>query len=367
MSVDRNTQCASSVASDEGQACNSSGADAGSSSSEDEAGFASPPPNKRRRRYVQNPYADPRVDVLMDQVSRISNFVSELTSQTMHNTNTHQIINNCLPGPSHAVQSSNLESTFLKRPCTSSNNLTLGELNIDYDDKKIIPSADKDRLLELVKYQKFNTQAWKGIRYKKAMQSYAATPGFIGLKINEELCHFSKNKDYLASTEQLLASLSNVLLEQRQLLQTGLRGIVDWASADAKNLNANSLCERFLTTFGPGSSISKNSELSMQIICGKRAECIEVRRDRILKEIANSNLRATLQNVPPSSEYLFSREGLQPIIQSLGGSQTWLNTPSYLKEKRSSTSFNQHSNKKQRFPSTRSYKEERKIKTKCYS
>ncbi|XP_041972217.1 carboxypeptidase B-like [Aricia agestis] len=86
MSVDRNTQCASSVASDEGQACNSSGADAGSSSSEDEAGFASPPPNKRRRRYVQNPYADPRVDVLMDQCQEESLEGAHILLQTDNRT-----------------------------------------------------------------------------------------------------------------------------------------------------------------------------------------------------------------------------------------------------------------------------------------
>ncbi|CAB3220820.1 unnamed protein product [Arctia plantaginis] len=90
-----------------------------------------------------------------------------------------------------------------------------------------------------------------------------------------------------------------------------------------------------ISTFGPGSPSYKKSETAMQIVCGKRAECIEVRRDRILKEIENPNLRLTLQNIPPSQEYLFSREALQPVIASLGGSQMWLNTPSYVREKKS--------------------------------
>lgn len=352
-------ESAGSVAPDGGQPENSSSADASSSSSEDEAGYASPPPNKRRK-YASHTYSDPRVDSLIAQVSYISNFVCQLSNNTL-NTNLHHTSNNNLSGPSQAAHSSKADTQFLNNPFSQSNNLTLGEINIDFDEKKIIPPANKERLVELENLQKFNTQAWKGIRYKKAMQSYTATPGFVGLKINDELCHYNNSKDYLASTEQLLASLSNAVLEHRQLLQNGLQSIIDWASVDSKNLNVSSLFEKFSSTFGPGSDVSKNSEISMQIICGKRAECIEVRRDRILKELANPNLRATLQNIPPDSEYLFSKATLQPIIQSLGGSQTWLSTPSYLKEKKINSSYEQqHTYKKhQKFSSTKSYRNEK--------
>ncbi|KAH9642435.1 hypothetical protein HF086_007567 [Spodoptera exigua] len=232
----------------------------------------------------------------------------------------------------------------------------------DIDDKKIIPPSDKDRFLELNKLQQFDTQAWKGIRYKRVLQSCLATPGFTGLRVNDELCHFNRNKDYLASTEQLLAGLSNKVLEQRQLLHSGLQSVVDWACANPQNLNPNTLFEKFSVIFGPGSSCHKNSEATMQIICGKRSECIEVRRDRILKEIVNENLKTTLRNVPPSSEYLFSREALQPIIQSLGGSQVWLNTPTYLKDKKISERRNHtHHHKKDNFKN-KSKKIDRKFK-----
>lgn len=312
-----------------------------SSSSEDERGIASPPPNKRRRASRKYSYkqvqtcSDPRLDTVIQQVSYISQYLTQIP-QIM--TNASQVVQT----PSSEPIPSTSGQEFLNRPTELSgqnNKLALGEIETEFDNKKIIPLANKERLEELARLQQFDTPAWQGIRYKKALQSSLAQPGFIGLKINEELCHFNKSKDYLASTEQLLAGLSNSILEQRQLLKTGLQDLVDWASENSNNLNFNTLFDKITNLFGPGSATYKNLETTMQIICGKRAECIEVRRDRILKEISNINLKTTLQKIPPSREYLFSREALQPVIASLGGSQMWLNTPNYLKDKRSVPSY----------------------------
>lgn len=318
-----------SVAPDGGQArSDSSESESSSSSSEDEV-FASPPPNKRRKyskRSLTHAY-DPRVDSLLTQMSYISNYVAH----NLPSTSSQQDIS--VPNTGFETEHTMQQDQFLTIP--GSTHLSLGEVSITHDQNRIIPPADPKRLEILNRLQQFDTQAWKGIRYKKELQSCMASPGFTGLKINEELCHFNKTKDYLASTESIMAGLSNVVLEQRHLVQESLQSILDWASKDPSNLNVNNLFEKFSSKFGPGSAVCKNSELNMQIICGKRAECIEMRRERILKEIGNPNLRATLHNVPPSSEYLFSREALQPIIQSLGGSQTWLNTPAYLAKKKS--------------------------------
>lgn len=308
--------------------------DSSSSSSGEEEGIASPPPNKRGRYRQANTYPDPRVDSLISQVSYISGYLSQLP-QLISASNSTKCTNEG-SGPSEVAQQLP-QTSFLVHPGTRVDNLSLGTLNTEFDAKRIVPTADKGRLEELCRLQQFDSQAWKGIRYKKSLQEYTACPGFIGLKINEELCHLNKSKDYLASTEQLLAGMSNVLLEQRQLLKKGLQDVIDWASANENKLNVSALFDKITTAFGPGSSMYKNSENLMQIVCGKRAECIEIRRDRILKEINNPNLKAMLQNVPPSSEYLFSRAALTPLIQSLGGPQTWLNTPNPVKDRRPAT------------------------------
>lgn len=307
-----------------------------SSSSEDER-FASPPPNKRRKytkqRHKTCESLDPRVDNLMAQV----NYITSLIAQNV-------------PTPSQeTIDKEPGNFLVIPKSHTTSATLSLGEVHIDHGENKIIPPADPVLLKELDNLQQFNSPAWKGIRYKKAMQSCLASPGFTGLKLNEEFCHLNKSKDYLASTEMLMASLSNVVLNQRHLIQKSLQNILDWASTDPANLNINNLFEKFSILFGPGSEVTKNSELTMQMICGKRAECIEARRGSILKEIENTNLKATLLNIPPSSEHLFSREALQPLIHSLGGPQTWLNTPTYLNRKRPHNSVEQYTYKKSQF------------------
>lgn len=75
-------------------------------------------------------------------------------------------------------------------------------------------------------------------------------------------------------------------------------------------------------------------EQILQVLCGKRAECIEVRRESILSELSNRNLQVALRKVPPSVKHLFDCNSLTPLIQSLGGANMWLNTPRYLKGKR---------------------------------
>ncbi|KAJ2953489.1 hypothetical protein O0L34_g1087 [Tuta absoluta] len=318
--------------------CQPISADDSSPSSEEE-GTASQPPNKRRKMSLRDPQVDPRVDALMNQVSYLTNYLTQLPKIIACNSSQGACEGS---GPSTLTQQNteNSKNQFFENPCARSEILSLGTLNIDFDEHKIIRPANKKRLEELSRLQQFNSPAWKGIRYKKPLQAHLATPGFIALKINEEFCHLNKTKDYLALSEQFLAGMSNALLEHREILKSGLQNIIDWASANSNSLNINTLFVKVTTNFGPGSRSYCNSENLMKLVCGKRAECIEIRRERILKEMNNPNLKAMLQNIPPSPEYLFSREALSPIIQSLGGAQSWLSVPAYLKEKRpSSASF----------------------------
>ncbi|KAG6441553.1 hypothetical protein O3G_MSEX001918 [Manduca sexta] len=291
-----------------------------SSSSEDEAGFASPPPNKRRKYKHISP--DPRIDGLINQFS----YLTQLSQSS--------------PGLTLSVPNSNInqdsQSPYLINPCCSTDRFHLGEINTEFDEKRVIPSANKGRRDRVNQLQHFETQAWKGIRYKSTLRGFSATPGFVCLKTNEEFCHLNKTKDYLASAENLLAGLTNAELDQQELLNQALQDLLNWSAKNPGELNPNSLFEKIMGLLGPGSPLHKCSEKIMQIICGRRGECIEIRRERIIKEISNPNLKATLRAIPPSSEYLFSRDTLHPVIKSLGGTQTWLNKPDYIKERKNS-------------------------------
>lgn len=336
------------VASDEEQSTRrprppvSSGGDCkSSSSSEDEEGFASPPPNKRRK-YKHRVITDPRIEGLISQVGYISGYLQ----QTLPLMRSHNQVSDAwnLPGPSNEVQ----QSEFLVNPCNS-NQLTLGELNTDFDEKRVVPPAKRERLMKLMNLQHFDSQAWKGLRYKSTLQSYIATPGFAQLKVNEEFCHLNKTKDFLASAEGVLAGLTNAELEQQELLKQGLQELLNWAAVNPKELNPNSLFEKITSILGPGSPLHKCSENIMQIICGRRGEAIEIRRERIIKELNNPNLKAILRGIPPNSEYLFGPMALQPVISSLGGTQSWLNKPDYIKEGRVNRAPVNRLDKKQNF------------------
>ena len=156
-----------------------------------------------------------------------------------------------------------------------------------------------------------------------------ASPGFTDLKVNEELCHLDRKKDSLLPTERVLVGLSNAILEQKELLKSGLQSIINGSYSSPENLNPDNLFNTLEALYGPGPQIQKNFDQISQVICGKRAECIEARREHLLTKLRNKNVQMALHKVPPSSEYRFKKSDLSSLIQSLGGSQNWLNTPAY--------------------------------------
>ncbi|CAG5075522.1 Protein of unknown function, partial [Cotesia congregata] len=79
----------------------------------------------------------------------------------------------------------------------------------------------------------------------------------------------------------------------------------------------------------PQTSVLNLGQCKTEIICGKRASCIEARRERILTEAPNKQVQGALRRIPPSSEHLFGKENLSTLITSLGGAQTWLKEPSH--------------------------------------
>lgn len=311
----------------------SDGQSESTSSSEDDEGSSSLPPNKRRRCDRGYVPVDPRVDSLVNQVNFISGYLTQLpqylTAFSRNNQGNPPTSNNRVEQPSTSAA-----CQYLVNPCSAdTGTFALGELQTDSDDKKVVPPAKEERLRKVNKLQHFNTQAWKGLKYKSILRGFSATPGFVALKVNEEFTHFKATKDFLASAENMLAGLTNAELEHEELLRGGLQELINWAARNPSELNPASLLEKATSLLGPGSPLHKCSERKMQIICGRRGECIEIRRERILKEVNNINLKTSLREIPPSAEYLFSRDALQPLIQSLGGFHTWLNRPTYIKEK----------------------------------
>lgn len=267
---------------------------------------------RKKRRLDPKVTVDPRVDALFNQVSALTSLIMHQQCVPNNNSNGNVELPTCS------------ESDFLINPSTNRKSLDLGICKTDFDDKKYIKPANEQRLKLLIDLQHFNSPTWQHVRYSKALNDMIAQPGFCNLKINDELCCLNKGKDYLAPTEQVVAALTNALLYQRELLQGGLQGIVDWAYNSPTELDPNNLFNKITETFGKASPSYKLSEQALQILCGKRAECIEIRRQRLISEIANKNIQAALCSIPPSEEFLFDKTKLTSLINSLGGSHFWL-------------------------------------------
>lgn len=268
---------------------------------------------------------DPRLEALINQVGFLSNIYMQSLGGS-HN-NQSQVSNN---------QCSN--ESFLTLPQAADTFLNLGQVAIDIDATKLIKPALPERVDKIKLLQNFGLPTWRNVRYSKSLQSFAATPGFTSLVINDELCHLSKTKDYLVGTENVMAALSNAMFESNDLLRSGLQSVVDWAFKSPEELKASTLLEKIASAVGKGTSFFKNSEDILQIVCGKRAECIETRRERLIKEVPNKCIQLALRNIPPSETCLFDQVKLNTLIQNFGGPQQWLNSL-VLTEKNSTTSF----------------------------
>uniref|UniRef100_A0A6V7JGD4 Uncharacterized protein n=2 Tax=Bracon brevicornis TaxID=1563983 RepID=A0A6V7JGD4_9HYME len=204
--------------------------------------------------------------------------------------------------------------------------MSLGEAKTDVDEKRRLRLADPARLSALKTLQRFDTAEWKEVRYSKTLSNFLATPGFTELKVNEDLIPFKK-KDTLAHIDHFLGGLCNAVLEERHLLRKGLQEVVDWASSNPQQLTPESLADKLQSTLGPDSELTKTLNQILQIICGKRAETINSRRERLLEEIPVRTSRAALRDVPPSAEFLFGKENVQSLAKTVSGTSTWLGRP----------------------------------------
>ncbi|CAH0731480.1 unnamed protein product, partial [Brenthis ino] len=299
----------------------------GSSSSSSSEPEEEEPPRKKSKRDAQVT-VDLRIDALYEQVSFLTNLIMHQQCASSSNTNVTAKTTDVIEQPEQN------NDDFLTNPCSITlKSLDLGFCKTDFDEKKVLKPADEQRLNQLIKLQHFNSSTWQHIRYKKALTDMLAFPGFCNLKINDEICCLNKGKDFLASTEEIMAAITNALLYQRQLLQSGLQEIVNWSHNNPTELTSNNLFNKISEIFGNSSPSYKLSEQTLQIVCGKRAECIETRRKRLISEISDKSIQAALVNIPPSEEFLFEKAQLMSLVQSLGGPHYWLSPPQISKNR----------------------------------
>lgn len=280
---------------------------------------------RKRSRASSNTSSEPKVKRNKQGTLDIEHFNSLLNQMNVL-TNLLTNTNTVPPTKISELPESDLKESFLQRPAAIIENnllLNIGTVNTLIKDPKV-PSSDPSRVKRLEELQKFDSPNWKEVRYSEVLKIHCAQPGFMELGVNDELRQFIKGKDYMVSMERSLAAISNALLSQHDYLKQQLQEFVNWAAEPNAELTPTSVFDKITDLFNTKSKFHKTSEDLMQIVCGKRAECIETRRERILAEIPNKHLRDGLRKIPPSSEHLFGSTALRSYMQSTGGTDKWI-------------------------------------------
>lgn len=161
---------------------------------------------------------------------------------------------------------------------------------------------------------------------------------FTELKINDELCHLGRRGDILMITENFMTCLNNQLLRVKNILSKNVCDFVRWAKkvetdhTEEKNFNVTSLMSQILALFGPNSDQYKELNEALQEVGVHRTKCIQIRRDSVITDIPDEQLRSLLAKVPPGEGYLFDQIELQRLIDASGGKNSWLKTPENVNE-----------------------------------
>ncbi|CAG9134304.1 unnamed protein product [Plutella xylostella] len=186
----------------------------------------------------------------------------------------------------------------------------------------LVPAAPSHRVAKLVEHQHFNKSDWKSVRYADTQKKYLACPAFVHLKVNEELASLADESSSFINwprMERSIAALSNAFLTQNEIVNSSLQNVIDWASKVNEPITASTLYTKMKEIFDKDSKYKLVSQDILQIICGKRNECIAARRGALLKLIGDKYISQGVDNIPPSSEYLFNPVMLAEYINKIGG------------------------------------------------
>ncbi|CAH2086962.1 unnamed protein product [Euphydryas editha] len=178
-----------------------------------------------------------------------------------------------------------------------------------------VPKTPQNYLSILKDIQHFESSEWCEVRYAETQKSYNHTPGFVELEANDEIKAYDSLR-HLAHSDKAFAGLTFCVLKQREVLQTTLRSILKWARDS--EITYEGLSEKINEHFLNGEFYKTSSEL-LQLICGHRAEVIQMRRDGITNYLRDPLTKVAVKKVPPSYHHLFEAESLTKVLEKAGG------------------------------------------------
>lgn len=197
------------------------------------------------------------------------------------------------------------------------NNTFLNDLDIGTKLKEpAVPKTDCRYLNILKEIQFFNTPDWSDVRYAETQKKYNCSPGFVELEANDEIKCYDLIK-HLSYTERSYASLTFAMLKQKEAIKSELCGFMTWIR-DQEGLTFEAINQKVNDIFTSG-EFSRISADLLQMICGHRAETIQMRRDSITNAIRDPLVKASLRKIPPSEVNLFNSKQFAVALEKAGG------------------------------------------------
>lgn len=292
-----------------------------SSSSERESQDSRP---RKKVRLEEQTVSYAHFELLSQQVAFLTDLILRKTPSTINSNNNNET--DCA-----GFQHNN--ELKLRPPSNDDENagtLKLSELKTTVKDP-VYGHANDHYLTKLKNLQRFNSSDWYAIRFAEIQKKYLATPGFIELSVNDALKRFEAAmlrddpRSYLL--ERSFAGLTNAILSQKDELQKALQSLVDWAMENRQTLSPNSIFNKIESLFSNTSPYNVVTDDILQIVCGRRADFISMRRDSLLRQIPEEFHREVLIKIPPSIEMLFDDESVQNYVQKIGGVDKLISQP----------------------------------------
>lgn len=179
-----------------------------------------------------------------------------------------------------------------------------------------VPQTPETYLKALNDCQLFDNKEWSEIRYSEVQKLYNYSPGFTDLEINDEIKAYDSQR-HLAYADKAYGALTFCVLKQRDALQKGMTDLISWAH-DAGSITGGQLREKIGELFSAGEYHKVSSDMA-QLICGHRAETIQMRRDGIIYHVRDPLVKSQLRKIPPSNKHVFNAESLTIALEKIGG------------------------------------------------
>lgn len=292
-----------------------------SSSSTSSTSSSSSSSNNKRKRSRRNRRKKSKRDQQFEKMDKLIKEVGELRKYIFPSNNVE--VNSCnnsicseVSGDlydNHNVTDERFIESEYGRTNKSSN-----EITFDIETKLKEPSVPKtsEKFLKMLSdVQRLGSSSWSEIRYAETQKLYNHRPGFIDLDTNEEVKLYDTMR-YLKYADKSYAAITYCILKQKESLQESIRNLLSWANSN--DVNFDNLSCKVDELFLKG-DLNKISSDLLQLVCGHRAESIEMRRESITSQVKDPSLKALLNKIPPSNSYIFDSEQFTTALEKAGG------------------------------------------------